>query len=211
MRLRRILSACILAVLAMTGLAACQTKLGQAASVDNQQLSDSALSGYIQPGATPYNDPNSGSQVVPKLFVIENWVRNQLVTDAINAKGGAPKPEEVAAARTALIGAGSVDQAEKAYNKLGYTNKFGDLIVDQSALLVVLIQRIAPGISTSQAISVLQNGQAGSELIKAINAAKAKVDVSRRYGNWDAKALSVTGSGAPDFVTFGTSAPSTSG
>lgn len=211
MRLRRILSACILAVLAVTGLAACQTKLGQAASVDSQQLSDSALSEYIQPGATPYNDPNSGSQVVPKLFVIENWVRNGLVTAAINAKGGAAKPDEINAARAALLGTSSLDQAEKAYNKLGYTNKFGDLIVDQSALLVVLIQRIAPGISTSQAISVLQNGQAGSELIKAINAAKAKVDVSRRYGSWDAKSLSVSGSGAPDFVNFGTSAPSTSG
>jgi hypothetical protein len=208
-RLRRILSACLLAVLAVTGLTACQSKVGQAASVDSQQLSDSDLSGYIQPGTTPYNDPNSGTQVVPKLFVVENWVRNALVAAAIKAKGGEPTSAELNAARAALLGRSSIDQAEQAYTKLGYTKKFGDLIVDQSALLVVLIQRIAPGISTSQAISVLQNGQAGSQLIKAINAAKAKIDVSRRYGNWDAKSLSVTGSGAPDFVDFGTSASGT--
>lgn len=207
MRLRRTLTAAALAVVAATGLSACQSKVGLAASVGAQRLTDADLSGYVQPGTVPYTDQNTNSTVVPKVYALQNWIQGKLFASAVAHKGGAATSGELGRARTAELGNQTIGQAEAFYDRLGYTKKFADLIVDQTAVLVVLVERIAPGITPEQAISALQSGQAGAELVKAITAAKTKVVVSSRYGSWDAKRVSLAstaGVGAPSFIRYGT-------
>ncbi|MGH8859739.1 MAG: hypothetical protein ACRDVG_00650 [Jatrophihabitantaceae bacterium] len=211
MRCRRALTALTLAVLAVAGLSACQTKIGQAAAVDSHTLSDTDLTGYLKPGTVPYSDPTSRKRVIPKLFVLENWIRVQLLRAAIAHKGGEVTTSELNTVRAALLGDTGLAPPEATYAKLGYTNKLGDLAVEQSSLVVLLVQRLAGGISVAQALQILQrqNQQASAALIRAIGDAHAKVEISPRYGAWDAKALTVSadpGAGAPPFVDFGSGA-----
>jgi hypothetical protein len=193
----------------MGGLSACQTKVGLAASAVGHRLSDTDLNSYIKPGAAPYTEQGSTTQIVPKVFALGNWINLELFTAAVENKGGSPKSTELAAAQTAILGGRSAASFEKLYTKMGYTKKLGDLILRQGATLVVLVERIAPGITAAQAISALQSGQANASLIKAVNAKNPKVDVSRRYGTWEPKSLAISSdptSGLPSFVHY---APST--
>jgi hypothetical protein len=200
---RRILTALTLAVLAMGALSACQTKVGQAAAANGATLSDSDLSSYLEPGTGPYTD-SSGQHVVPKILILTTWIRTQLLNAAIAAHGGAATSSELNAANSAVQAGNSIDQAEKAYAKYGYTNKFGDLLFDQTVRLVVLVERLSKTNDPTKALQLLSGGQAGNAIGSTIVATHTPVEVSPRYGEWDARSLAVDGSakaGVPDFVT----------
>lgn len=205
--MRRLLTALILAVLAAGTLTACQTKVGQAADVGGQTLSDSTLAGYVRPGATPYAD-QSGNQVVPKLNALTVWVRNRLLEGAIAAKGGPAKASEVSAARNVIVQSQIGSGLRTSNAAHGYTPRFDDLLVEQYSLLIVLIERLAPQADAAQAFNLLQSGRASSAFVPAIRAAKTPVDLSPRYGKWDDQILAVSQdptAGAPAFVHFGSS------
>lgn len=203
-RFRRTLTAVSLAALAMTGLSACQTKIGLAASASGHRLSDSDLAKYIKAGAAPYTDQSSGAKVTPKLYALENWIDDQLFTDTAIKHGGAPSTQDLTAAKAAVLGSRSSDDYTTFYGGLGYTPSFSDLIINQSSMLVILVERIGD-VSATDAIKILQSGQAGPTLLKAVSATKPQVTVSPRYGAWDPKGLSLSAdpsAGTPGFVTF---------
>jgi hypothetical protein len=203
-RFRRTLTAASLAALAMTGLSACQTKIGLAASASGHRLSDSDLAKYIKPGAAPYADQSSGAKVTPKLYALENWIDDQLFTDAVTKHGGAPTAQDVTAAKSAVLGSRTSEDYTTFYGGLGYTPSFSDLIINQSTMLVVLVERLGK-VNATDAIKILQSGQASAPLLKAVTATKPQVTVSPRYGAWDPAHLSLSadpGAGTPGFVTF---------
>jgi hypothetical protein len=206
-RCRRILTAFTLAVLAMGVLSACQTKIGQAASAGGATLSNSDLASYLKPGTGPYTPAGSTQQVVPKVLVLTTWARTQLLNSAINDKGGPATTSELNSARAAVQAQNPVQQAEKSYARYGFANKFGDLLFDETVRLVVLVERLANGITAAQALQVLQGSQS-AQVNNAIGSSIAKankaVQISPRYGRWDVKtvAVSATRSGAPAFVKF---------
>lgn len=204
-RVRRILTALALAVLAAGALTACQTKVGQAAAVDGTTISDNDLSSYVKPGTTTYTDSN-GQPVVPKVLVLTTWIRTQLLNAAIEKRGGEPTTAELNQARAAVQAMGTVEQAEQSYAKRGYQNKFGDLVFDQYTRLVILVERVDHTHDAAKAMQLLQNDQATNTAVSnVISGTHAKVDVSPRYGAWDARSLSVSSqgnSGAPPFVDF---------
>ncbi|HEY8300833.1 MAG TPA: hypothetical protein VIG48_02940 [Jatrophihabitans sp.] len=205
MRFRRLLSVVALLAVAVSGLTACQTKVGQAVAVGEQTLSDSALSGYTQPGASPYVDQQN-AQVVPKLNVLTNWVRNRLIEATIAAHGGAVTTPELNAAQAVIVQSGLPKQIELANRSHGYTSDFYDLLTEQYALLVVLIERLAKTSNAGQAFNILQSGRANQAFLNAINATHVPVDLTKRYGTWEQNGLHVStdpAAGAPDFVTFG--------
>ena len=194
-----------LAVLSIGGLSACQTKVGLAGAVNSHHLTDSDLSGFVKHGAGPYTDQSSGSKVLPKVYALENWLDLRLFEAAATKHGGAPTEAELSAATKAVLGTHTRADFVKVYSNLGYTDRFADVIIAQSATLVVLVERLAQ-VSPADAISVLQSGQAGSSLLKAVNATKAKVVVSKRYGTWDPSHLAISSeplSGLPGFVEHG--------
>jgi hypothetical protein len=202
---RRILTALTLAVLALAALTACKSKVGQAAAVDDTTITDNGVSSYVEPGTTPYNDSN-GQRVVPKLLVLTTWVRTQLLNEAIANKGGDPSTGELNQARAAVQTTGTIEQAEQAYAKLGYKNKFGDLLFDQYTRLVLLVERLTGTTDAAKAFQLLQSNQAANIAVSnAIRKTNAHVDISPRYGTWDPSTLSVSSqasSGAPPFVDF---------
>jgi hypothetical protein len=209
-RFRRTLTVLALAVLALSTLTACRTKIGQAAEVGGATLSDSTLASYVKPGAAPYTD-QSNTLVVPKLNALTTWVRNALITAAIASKGGSPTSAEVNAARSVIVDAGVPAQAAKANKSYGYASGFYTLLTDQYALLTVLIERLSHTSDAAKAFNLLQSGQANNAFVGAILATKTKIDISPRYGTWDPKTLGVTSvakdpaAGAPPFVHFGSS------
>ena len=203
------LSAALIAVLVATGLSACQTKIGLAAAVNDVRLSDSDLSSYIKPGTAPYQDSSTGTTVVPKLYVLEVWVRTELVLRAIAAHGGPLTSDERTAARAYLLGGRDISTAEAQFTKQGYENKLGDLVVDQSVALIVIIQRLQKGTSLAQAYSLLQQSTTSSVILSTIAKTKPKVLVSQRYGAWDATTLSLSKAstaGLPSFVQVSSTA-----
>ena len=203
-RFRRTLTAVSLAALAVSGLSACQTKIGLAASAAGHRLSDSDLASYIKAGAKPYTDQGSGTKVTPKLYALENWVDAQLFADTVTKHGGAPSAQELTAARAAVLGSRTIDDYTKFYGGLGYTPSFSELIIGQSTMLVILVERLGQ-VSATDAIQVLQGGQAGSTLLKTVAATKPQVTINPRYGAWDPAHLSLSAdpaAGTPGFVTF---------
>ena len=205
MRFRRLLSAVTVLAIALCGLTACQTKVGQAAAVNGQTLSDSALTGYVEPGASPYVDQQN-QQVVPKLNVLTTWIRNRLLEATIAEHGGPATTQELNNAKSVVVQSGLPKQIEKANSSFGYTTKYYDLLTEQYTLLVVLIERLAKTSDAGQAFNLLQSGRANQAFQAAINATKTPVELSKRYGTWDEKTLEVSSdptAGSPGFVTFG--------
>jgi hypothetical protein len=205
-KLRRLLTAAVTGVLALGVLTACETKVGLAASAEGQRLTNSSLAGFVQPGAKPYTDnsTNPPTTVTPKLFALENWIDNQIFASTVAKHGGAATPAELSTARSAVLGSHTVADYQKFYGSQGYTKPFADLILDQSALLVVLVERLAHT-SAANAIQALNSSQIGSTLLKTITATNPKVEVSPRYGAWIPSKLSLStdpGAGAPSFVMF---------
>lgn len=206
MRFRRLLSVVTLVALALSALTACQTKVGQAAQVNGVSLSDSALSDFVQPGAAPYTDQQSGGQVVPKLNALTNWIRNELIEATITAHGGEATTQELNNSRSVIAQAGLRDQVAKANAGKGYSDSFFTLLSDQYALLVVLIQRLAKKGTAGQAFNLLESGRANQAFVAAIKATPATVEISPRYGTWDKQNITVSekpNAGAPGFVSFG--------
>ena len=207
MRFRRILTVLTLVVLAASTLTACETKVGQAADVGGATLSDSTLAEYVQPGAVPYTD-QSGEKVVPKLNALTTWVRNELLKATIAAHGGPVTTDELNAAHNVIVDAGVPDQAAKANRGNGYASGFFDMLTEQYTLLTVLVERLAKTSDAAKAFNLLQSGQANQAFSAAIVAAKTPVEISPRYGTWDASRLSVSSfandphAGAPEFVHF---------
>ncbi len=204
MRLRK-LGAGAIALLAVTGLSSCDSKVGQAAVVQGHRLSDSDLSAYIQTGAKSYTDKNSGATVVPKLYALENWIDDQLFERAVESRGGRVTAPELRLTRGLVVGSGSPEDISTFYTKLGYTERFAKLFLHEQQMVVLLVKRLVPKVPDSQIISALQSGQLGGALLGAVKKVKANVSVSARYGKWDASKLALTdtpGAGLPSFITF---------
>jgi hypothetical protein len=202
-RLRRVLTAASIAVLAAGGLSGCESKVGLAASASGQRLTNSDLSGYVKPGAQPYTDQSSQT-VVPKVYALGTWIDDRLFADTVAAHGRPATSAELSAARAAVLGTNSEADYQKAVAKQGYTRKFADLVLEQSSMLVVLVQRLGK-VGPADALSILQSGQADSALLKAVDATKPEVQVSARYGEWDPTRLRMSTdptAGVPDFVAF---------
>jgi hypothetical protein len=200
-RLRRTLIAAGLAAAAVTGLTACQTKVGLAAAVNKHRLTDSQLTDFVRAGSGPYTDQNSGSTVFPKAFALETWIDSALFTAAVEDKGAAPSAAELSSASSALLSNTTRSAVRKAYTGLGYSTKMGDLVIDANATLIVLLERT--GASLQQASDAVKSGSANQQIVSAIQAAKPKVTVSSRYGTWDASQLRLSAdpdSGLPSFV-----------
>lgn len=205
MKLRRVLSVVALVVVAAVGLTACDSKIGVAASVNGQTLTSSDLGSFVQPGTAPYRDSQTGATVIPKAYALETWIRTRLIAGAVAAKGGPPTPAELNAARSAVLNGSDISVPEQSYIKQGYTAKLADLVVDQNAYLLLLIERLLGHNATaSDALAALQSRKIGdAQLLGAIHATNPQVIVSTRYGVWQPEKFSLKsgpGVGRPTFV-----------
>jgi predicted small secreted protein len=190
-RVRQLAVAAVAIAVASAGLTACNTKVGAAAIVGSDRISDNSVQRYVQPGAKPYSgsaqDASGQTQtvtVVPKVNALQDLIYVALFEQGLAAHGGPATQAELnaqAPSAQAIAQERSLDVSE------GYTSRFVDLEVQAIELQGVLAKRVNdPG--------------DGSLLTKAIT---GHVDVSPRYGEWNTSAHTISSGasdGLPSFV-----------
>lgn len=199
----RVLAAGVLAVAALAG---CQSKIGQAAVVNGVRLSDSDVSTYVTKKAVPF--ATSNGQITPKVFAVESWIEMTLFEQTIDKHGGSPTSAERTEYEGLTLGSTALPQLTKAYTEKGFTTAMRDVRIRTQTDFYILIHRLNPDLDSSQVVQAAQGSQA-NDAVKAVAAVAKQVSVSRRYGEWDPKTLTLSDSadaGLPSFVTFGSGA-----
>lgn len=204
MRLRALAVTTALA-LAATGLSACTSKIGQAATVGSHRISQSDVSSYVNPnGPTAAAVSSGGVPPAPKVVVVNLLVQTYLLRAVLSAtKGGVPSATTLASkyhdsvANQYTQGSGLTGAAfDKAFGAQlvadGLRANFLSLLVTHDELEFALIERLQ---LKSQA-----------QFAAALKATKLSVSINPRYGAWDPTkgSMSATsGAGLPSFVTIG--------
>lgn len=192
--------------LAVLGLTGCDSKIGTAAVVGNDHISDSDVTQYLTVDAKPFSvQSQSGAPqtIVPRSYVLTALIRAELFSKALaKTSGGIPSDSVVASAEQQLTQGASKAEQQKQYTKYGFKGSFAALDVRDSALEGLLAQRVG---ATNDA----------GPIFKAIEDLHLPVSVSGRYGSWDESSLSLKtdpADGAPSFVqlnvaSYGNEAP----
>lgn len=212
MRLRALAVTTALA-LAATGLTACSSKIGLAATVGDRHLTINELNKQVKRDAAPYPDRQTGATIYPTTFALQAWVQDQLFSLALSKATGVKAPagadvHQVLAALNTAIGSDPAAYFRMTYDKLGYTSEFGALVLHQQETLLLLAHSFEPTVAATQLLTDLQSSQAlNNDLLKALNGLHVPVSVAGRYGAWDPKTFglsSARNAGLPSFVTIGT-------
>jgi hypothetical protein len=173
----RTLGAVLAAVLAVAGLAGCQTNVGTAAVVDGHRITDSDVSQYLTPKAQPVSG-QSGS-ISPRTFVLSELINERLgfkLLQAIPSVSSVTSEQLDAKLQQDLAGK-SVKSAAESLGLHGYTNDFYQI--------VLRVRELASVVSSQQ--------QKGVDLQKVFNELHFPVTVSPRYGTWNSKNFTLDG------------------
>jgi hypothetical protein len=187
--------------LAVSGLTACQTKVGQAAIVDGHRISESDLGGYVAPAGPSPSVLAAASaakqNVYPKTEVVQLLVQQQLFERTLAKNGGLPSQGELAALHdqaastflgTQLTGAQLDSYLTSTQGSYGYSAKYAKLLLRTVEL--------------EAALAVKLKAQSLADLTAAVNKLHLKVQVNPRYGKWAPATLSMDGpnSNVPSFL-----------
>jgi hypothetical protein len=190
--------------LAMGGLTACDSKVGEAAIVGGHRISESDLGKFLSPaGPSPSAlsaAAKGGVGLYPKTDVVQFLVQQELFEQALANNGGVPSKVELAAlhdqAGATLLGAqvtgAKLDtELSNALTARGTAAPFLPVVLRTFELEMALVLKVKAG---SQ-----------SELAAAVNKLHIKVQVNPRYGKWDPKTVSLGAptSNIPDFLKLG--------
>jgi hypothetical protein len=205
----RLLTAVTVAALVVTGLTACNTKVGAAAFVGGKRISETEVSRYVVPGGVSASASAAAAaqnQTVdaPKSDIVGLLVQQSLWRALLSKNGGVPSAADLAklhdAAATNLLGTQttgsaldtSIDGTEKAY---GFSPRYRPLLLTTVELEWSLIQRV-------KATKI-------ADLVALTTKDHVKVTVSAVYGKWDPTALSVTSpdGAVPSFITLPSASP----
>jgi hypothetical protein len=178
------------AAVAAAVLAGCDSKVGAAASVGSQTIRESQIAPYLTDRAKPIPTQGGGT-VVPRSYVLQDFVLESLLTSALAAHGGVPSTAQIARAATQLKQGRSTAEIVAGYTRYGFTAKMAAFDYRVHALESLLGSRTRA-----------QNIQA---LARTVNAQHVPVSVSRRFGSWDPSTLSIATSsrdGLPGMVSL---------
>ena len=183
----RLLGALAAAALAATALSACDSKVGTAAFVGDDRITESTVSGYLTPQAVPFTT-STGATIVPRSAVLQTLVQRKLFDRALQDHGGPATPSELAEGRAAIL-QGSTEQEQTAQLvKDGFKSDFVPVYLDTFSLEYVLAKRL--------------NASSSAEILTAMQKLGVPVTVNGRYGAWDAKTLSLGKPPTPSFLTL---------
>ena len=205
MRFRKI-GACVVALLAASGLAACRTKAGAAAVVDGHRISQSDVNKYIAAGVTPPSaSPGAPQPQARAVVVLNTLIDARLMTAVLAAQGGVPSDADLRSlhdeAYSVLLGAQQTGaEADAALNSAlrnqGFKASFADVFVRRIELKQAVIDKI--------------KAQRQADINAAIAKLGVNVSVSGRYGTWSAEQGSLVDYVPPAGVQLGTPTPSSS-
>jgi hypothetical protein len=196
----RTLTIATLVALSPVLLTACQSKIGEAASVNGHRISDNEVASYVSgAGADPSAAAAAQSKVQPRTQALEQLVQVRVFQDTLAQRGGEPTDKQLAAGR-AKVTTLSDRALTKRLESLGFTGRAEQLFLRNAELQYVLARRV-------KATQL-------SDLVAAVRKAGVAVTVSGRYGRWRPKALAIDARGAaglPGFVSFGPRATAAAG
>ncbi|MGH8962599.1 MAG: hypothetical protein ACRDWT_15665 [Jatrophihabitantaceae bacterium] len=202
MRFRK-LAVLAVAAIAVTGLSACNTKVGAAAYVGGHRISDSNVEQYLTPKAVPFqlsSQSGSSQTIVPRSYVLQTLILGRLFNRALaDTKGGQPTESQLSAADKSLAQGATQAQQQQQYTKYGFKSSFAALDIRNTTLETILAQRTG---ATSDA----------KPIFAEISKLKIPVNVNSRYGSWSPSTFSLTSdpsAGLPSFVTIHPVATST--
>lgn len=199
------------AALAMGGLTACDSKVGQAAIVGDHRISESDLGKYLSPqGPVPSvlaAAAKAGQSVYPKTEVVQILIQQELFDRALAKNGGVPTKGELATLHdqaaatflgTQLTGAALDSYLKSAQGNYGYAAGYA------GALLRT--------IELEAALAVKVKAQSLADIVTAVNKLHIRVEVNPRYGKWEPKSLTLGGptSNIPNFLKLDSLSPSPS-
>ncbi len=204
-RFRKI-GACVVALLAASGLAACRTKAGAAAVVDGHRISQSDVNKYIDAGYVPASpSPGAQQQQAPRVIVLDTLIESRLMSRLLGSLGSVPSDGDLHGlhdeAYSVQLGAqqtgADADAAlNSALTKAGLKASFTDAFVQNLELKQAVIDKI--------------KAQRQADINAAVAKLGVKVSVSGRYGTWSAEQGSLVDYVPPAGVQLGTPAPASS-
>ena len=204
-RFRKI-GACVVALLAASGLAACRTKAGAAAVVDGHRISQSDVNKYIDAGYVPASpSPGAQQQQAPRVIVLDTLIESRLMSRLLRSLGSVPSDGDLRSlhdeAYSVQLGAqqtgADADAAlNSALTKAGLKASFTDAFVQNLELKQAVIDKI--------------KAQRQADINAAIAKLGVNVSVSGRYGTWSAEQGSLVDYVPPAGVQLGTPTPSSS-
>jgi hypothetical protein len=192
-RFRKLFAVAAAAAVVVTGLTACDSKVGVAAVVDGHEITDSQVASYMtnKAEAFPSQDAKGNAiSIPPRVFVLETLLDERVYTQILQATpAGMPSEAKLNAAKQQLYGATADTDVAKQYVQHGYTKELA-----KRALRVALLLE-----------SIKTEVQQGLDIDAVLKKVHPKISVSPRYGSWDAQNFQLSTdprAGLPDFVTF---------
>jgi hypothetical protein len=194
-RRSRLIGSVAAIALSVTGLSACRSNVGAAASFDGHRITEADVAKYLTVNAEqiPQQDPNTGATttIPARSWVLRTLLDTRLYGEVLHASpGGDPGPGDLAAAQTALLQGISPDQVGDQYVQHGYKRSFAAVYLHLQALEQILGKRI-------------QDGLDAQKLVRQLD---PHVSVNPRYGSWDRNQLQLNSDPAatlPHFLTLG--------
>ena len=178
MRLRRI-AACAAVALALCGLAACGgTKAGAAAFVGGTRITDGDVNRYLTVQSTPYSN-GQGQEIRPRVVVLQTLILQQLLEKALAANGGPPSQAELDKVREGVLQGATEEQLTAQITKSNFTESFEPVYLRTQELFAIYGLRA--------------RATSADEVITSVNNRDIGVQVSPRYGTWDAKQFALQG------------------
>lgn len=168
---------------ATLGLSACDTKVGAAAVVNGNRVSEQTLNKYLTPKSQPIPSSN-GASTPPRQFVLSTLVQIEAYKRVLAAIGGQPSDSDLAKAKDVLLQGGSEDQLRQNVTSLGLAPSFTDAFLRSQELLSMLRQRLSSAAAAAA----------------AVKKADLHVSINPRYGTWNDQSLSLVGLSKKQFA-----------
>lgn len=187
MSVRTRIGAVVVALALASGLAACQTNAGAAATVDGKRISESDVTDLLTSTGT-----TSGRNLVVTFLIQERLYarllqkKGQLPT-AAQLKGSAAGALSLLFGQEVPAAQANASLLDPTLNQRGVRTRFGARILRAAELEYSFIQ--TNKVSTA------------AQLATAVKAARVPVSVSPRYGRWNADTVQLDQAGSPDFLT----------
>jgi hypothetical protein len=155
-------------VVAGVGLSACgDSKVGSAAVVNGDKISESDLSSYISRNASPIAN-SDGTSTNPSDLVLTELIQNKIITDLWEQNGGVPSQADLNKVESQALQGQSHSDALTSITNAGLEPKYLDLALNTVEMNVLLTQKYSQAQLTSLLAKTPQN-----------------ISVSARYGSWD--------------------------
>ncbi len=183
-------AACAALVIGVSGLTACRTNVGSAATIDGHRVSETQVGDYLTGSAAPIKGSSGSQSTDPKPFVLEILIDERLYPKLLRAaKVGSPGKGQLTTLRRQYLAGKSVKAAAEGLGVKGYSAGFNSLIIDIEVYATLLNQAQSAGTDVSSIALKLH----------------FPVKVNPRYGTWDKSTLALkSGStaGVPGYLTL---------